>query len=97
MTDENPALSPEIDHMTDAEVREQLRGVGESRRALDEAREREFADMKATLARVRALLFGPSDGVREWSNQGRSGTAPVIDVSRLRDALYRPVGGGDDA
>ncbi len=80
MTDENPALSPEIDHMTDAEVRE-----------------REFADMKATLARVRALLFGPSDGVREWSNQGRSGTAPVIDVSRLRDALYRPVGGGDDA
>lgn len=88
--------TPEIDHMTDAEVREQLRGVGESRRALDEAREREFADMKATLARVRALLFGPSDGVREWRNQGRSGTAPVIDVSRLRDALYRPAATGAD-
>lgn len=36
-------------------VREHLRRVGESRRALDDARDREFADMKATIRRVEAL------------------------------------------
>jgi hypothetical protein len=45
-------------------------------------------------ANLRALARNPS-GTREWHNQGRSGTTPVVDVSDLLAVLDQPTNTGD--
>jgi hypothetical protein len=46
-------------------------------------------------ANLRALARNPS-GTREWHNQGRSGTTPVVDVSDLLAVLDQPTNTGDN-